>query len=98
MGPQIGDHPFLTALSLFTIVAVLAVGFWQLRSVRRSQARMGEKPGETKIESRELDARLAAQGCTSDGGPMPSRAPATGGTGDETTQSAMPAEPIGDRR
>lgn len=37
--------PFLAILALFTIIAVLAFGFWQFKRVRQSQASRGETPG-----------------------------------------------------
>ena len=40
--PQI---PLLVWLSLFTLIVVLAIGFYQLKRVRNSQARRGETPG-----------------------------------------------------
>ena len=42
------DHPVIL-LSLFTLIAVAGIGIWQFGSVRRSQARHGETPGETTM-------------------------------------------------
>ena len=39
------NTPLLVWLSIFTLVAVLAFGGWQLIKVRRSQERRGEHPG-----------------------------------------------------
>jgi hypothetical protein len=42
-------HPVII-LSIVTLVAVLAVGLHQWRSVRNSQARRGETPGTTTMK------------------------------------------------
>ncbi len=52
-GPLNGDRPMeatlnqplLVWLSLFTLVAVLAIGLYQWRRARQSQAKRGEHPG-----------------------------------------------------
>lgn len=42
------DHP-LIILSFATLLVVLGFAVWQLRSVRHSQAKRGEVPGETTM-------------------------------------------------
>ena len=39
------SQPLLVWLSLITLIVVLALGFIQLKRVRSSQAKRGEKPG-----------------------------------------------------
>ena len=46
------DHPVII-LSIFTLTAVLAIGFWQWSSVRRSQAKRGETPGDVTMTRHE---------------------------------------------
>ena len=46
------DHPVIL-LSIVTLVAVLGLGLWQWLSVRASQARRGEKPGDVTMTKHE---------------------------------------------
>ena len=39
------SQPLLVWLSLITLIVVLALGFFQLKRVRASQAKRGETPG-----------------------------------------------------
>ena len=54
------DFPFLATLSLVTLVAVVGIGFWQIRSVRRSQARRGEQPGNLTHHNLSADSDFVA--------------------------------------
>ncbi len=42
------EHPVIL-LSIVTLLAVLAFALWQRQSVRASQARHGEKPGDVTM-------------------------------------------------
>ena len=89
-----GNVPFLTALSMFTLVAVVALSVWQFRSIRRSQQRHGEKPGEVKTAHLPPDPDVVAPGgqlttpatTTAD---AVSAGAGTSSTGDDTTRSAQ---------
>lgn len=59
-------HPFLAALSLFTLIAVVAYGLWEYRSVRRHQRRRNEPTGTLSHEHFTADADLAPDGVASD--------------------------------
>jgi len=39
------DVSLLSVLSIFTLIAVVAIGVWQWLRVRQSQRKRGEKPG-----------------------------------------------------
>jgi hypothetical protein len=86
-------HPFLALLALFTLVAIALIVFWQQRSARHEQRRRGERPGEHKIQAKNPATNM--HGLPQDPLDMPIHATtAVGGTGDETTPAAVPAEPV----